>query len=409
MRTSLNVIFTAPFFAPTTLRFIESVADLPGVRLRLVSQDPLDRLPHGLAVKLAAHHRVEDGLNADQIGVAVVKLSQRLGAVHRLLGTLEELQIPLAEIRQQLRIDGMGVDAARNFRDKSQMKDVLRAAGIPCARHQLATSSPQALEFVQQIGLPVIAKPPAGAGARNTFRVEQFTQLQELLAAMPPSPERPLLVEEFIVGDEHSFDSVMLAGKPVWHAVSHYFPGPLTVLENPWIQWVVVYPREAEHARYSDIRAIAFKSLQALGMVTGLSHMEWFRRRDGSVAVSEVGARPPGAQFTTLMSYANDFDLYAAWARLMVKDEFVPPLRKYAAGAAFLRGQGEGRVVAIHGLDEAQRDVSGLVVEVKLPRAGQAASSTYEGDGYVIVRHPDTEVVEMALRRLVSKVRVELG
>jgi hypothetical protein len=37
------------------------------------------------------------------------------------------------------------------------------------------------------------------------------------------------------------------------------------------------------------------------------------------------------------------------------------------------------------------------------------SSASYEGDGYVIVRHPGTAVVIDALRRLVTTVRVELG
>ena len=71
---------------------------------------------------------------------------------------------------------------------------------------------------------------------------------------------------------------------------------------------------------------------------TGLTHMEWCRRRDGSIAISEVAARPPGAQFTTLMSYAHDKDMYQAWVELMVFDRFTVPERKYSAGAAYLRG-----------------------------------------------------------------------
>ena len=87
--------------------------------------------------------------------------------------------------------------------------------------------------------------------------------------------------------------------------------------------------------------------------------MEWFRRADGSIAISEAAVRPPGAQFSTLISYAHDFDLYSAWARLMIFGEFDPPERRYAVGAAYLRGQGDGKVRAIHGLDEAQSQVAG--------------------------------------------------
>ena len=78
-------------------------------------------------------------------------------------------------------------------------------------------------------------------------------------------------------------------------------------------------------------------------------------------------------------------------------------------GAAYLRGQGRGRVKKIHGLRRAQQELGGLVVEVKLPTQGQHPASSYEGEGFVVLRHPDTGTVERALRRLVSLVRVELG
>jgi len=157
------------------------------------------------------------------------------------------------------------------------------------------------------------------------------------------------------------------------------------------------------------VRAAGFRALAALGQVTGVSHMEWFRRRDGSLAISEIAARPPGAQFCTLIGYAHDIDFYAAWARLVVFDTFDVPERRYAAGAAYLRGQGTGRVVAIHGLDQLERELGPMVVEARLPFAGQGPSGSYEGEGYVIVRHPETKVVEDALRRIVSVARVEMA
>jgi len=40
-----NVLFVAPFFLETTLRFVAAAARLPGVRVGLVSQDPLEKLP----------------------------------------------------------------------------------------------------------------------------------------------------------------------------------------------------------------------------------------------------------------------------------------------------------------------------------------------------------------------------
>jgi hypothetical protein len=406
MRT---VVFVAPFFAETTLRFVNATAGIPGVRLGLVSQDPAERIPRDLRTRLAGHWRVEDGLDAARIADAVRGLGAKIGRCERLFGALEQLQVPLAQVREGLGIPGMGLEVAQNFRDKARMKDVLGRAGVPCARHGLATSPAEALEHARRIGFPMVLKPPAGAGARHTLRVDRSEQLERSLRLMTPSPEQPLLLEEFVVGEEHSFDTVSIAGRPIWHSLTHYRPGPLEVMENPWIQWTVLLPREVDHPRYDDIRGVAFRALEALGMGTGLTHLEWFRRDDDSLAVSEVAARPPGAQFTTLISYAHDIDFYRAWGRLMVEERFDPPPRRYAAGLAFLRGQGRGEVRAIRGLDRAQRALGDLVVEARLPRKGQPPSGSYEGEGYVVLRHPETAVVREGLAQLVRTVRVELG
>jgi hypothetical protein len=200
----------------------------------------------------------------------------------------------------------------------------------------------------------------------------------------------------------------MLDGRLVWHSISRYLPSPLEVLENDWIQWCVMLPRDISGKAFDPIRAYGEAGLHALGLETGLSHMEWFRLMDDRIAISEVGARPPGAQITSLLSYAHDVDFYKAWPQLMVYGEFEPPPRHYAAGAAYIRGQGRGRVRAIHGLDAAQERFGALVVEAKLPREGQPPSDSYEGDGYVIVRDPDTAVVENALTEIVKLIRVEL-
>ena len=242
-----------------------------------------------------------------------------------------------------------------------------------------------------------------------TFSVDGEAALDEALERNPPDPRRPVLAEEFIRGEEHSFDGASIDGELVWHSLTRYLPAPLDAVRNPWIQWCVLLPREVDDRGYDDIRREAARALDALGMVTGVSHLEWFRRADGSIAISEVGARPGGAQISKLISYAHDASFYRLWARLMIDGAFDRPERRYAAGAAFLRGQGSGRVRAIHGLDLAQRDLGPLVVEAQLPRPGQLPASSYEGDGYVILRHPETRVVEEALRRLISTVRVELG
>ena len=306
--------FVAPYLLDTTTRFVEAAARLPGVRLALITCEPQDRLPPQLRPHLAGHWRIDDPLDPGQIAAAVQGLSRQLGPVERLLAVLEQLQVPLAQVREHLGIAGMDPVTANNFRDKAQMKTVLRAAGVPCARHKLAVGAADALEFAERVGFPLVVKPPAGAGAKSTFRLDDAADLRAWLDTVPPTPDRPAQMEEFLTGDEGSYDSVMVDGQVVWDSVSNYLPTPLEVLRNPWMQWVVLLPRDIGGPEYAGIRQVAPQALKALGLTTGLTHMEWFRRPDGSVAVSEVGARPPGAQITSMLCYVHDFDLYTAWA-----------------------------------------------------------------------------------------------
>jgi hypothetical protein len=401
--------FVAPYLLGATTRFVQAAASLPDTELALVTCEPEGNVPPALRRGLAAHWRIDDALDIGQVTAAVQGVSERIGPVQRLLAVLEQLQVPVAQARQRLGITGMDPGTARNFRDKAQMKSVLRAAGVPCARHRLADSAAAAAGFAKEVGFPLVVKPPAGSGAKSTFRLDDADDLGVWLDAAPPSPDRLALLEEFLSGDEGSYDSVMVDGQIVWDSVSSYLPTPLEVLRNPWIQWMVLLPRAIDGPAYAGIRAIAPTALTALGLRSGLTHLEWFRRPDGTVAVSEVAVRPPGAQITSMLCYAHDFDLYGAWAQLMVHGTFTPPERGWSAGTVFLRGQGTGRVRAVHGLGGLPEEVSSLVVESRLPEPGQLSSGSYEGDGYVIVRHRDTAVVTDAMRRLVTGVQVELG
>jgi biotin carboxylase len=393
MRT---VVYVAPFPMETTLRFGAALASLDDVRLVAVFQKPP---PQGSGFDHVVC--VPDVFDRAHL-IQTLRTIRDSWGLHRVLGILENLQEVLAAARSALDVPGMRPDAAHRFRDKGAMKDAFRSAGLPCARHALVHDAASAWAFAETVGFPLVVKPPDGAGAKATLRVQDRA---ELSAAMDQIPVRPLLLEEFLVGHEHSFESWVLDGVPCFHSVSRYYPTPLQVTENPHLQWVVHLPRDLSPFR--DVAEIAHRALGVLGMDTGMTHMEWFRRTDGSVAIGEVAARPPGARIVKLNALAHDVDMWRVWARLVVDGVFEGPWpRQYSVAAAFLRGVGQGRVVAIEGLERAQATMGTHVVEARLPQVGMPKQGGYEGEGWVIVRHPDDQVVKRAVVDLISTVRV---
>ena len=406
---AMHAIYICPFFTENALSFLYRFIHIDGVRLSLVSQDPVEALPYEIRQGLAGHWRIADCLQKDELLAACKGLGKQLGKAGRIFAATEHIQIQVAWVREQLEVPGLPVETVKKFRDKGVMKEFFRAKGVPCARHCSATNEKQAWAFIEKNGFPVCVKPVDGAATLSTFRVEDAASFAEVLRGSGVSPERPLQIEEWITGQEHSFETVSIKGKPIWHSLTHYYPTPLECMRNPWIQYRVVLPREIDGPDYDGIREVGRKALESLGMETGLTHMEWFKRPDGSLAIGEVAARPPGVQIMPLINRAHDIDFFTAWGRLMIFGEFTPPPeRKYAAGVAFLRGLGEGRVQQVHGLSRVLNELKDMVTDVKIPQPGQPKGLTYEGEGWVIVRHPDTQTVIDATSHIVSNVRVEL-
>ncbi len=400
-----NVLFVAPFPLETTLRFARAAARLSGVRLLGIGQE----LVRGESRALFADQiQVADGLDTRQLIEAARLLERRHGRLHRVLGILEPLQVQLGELRRALGVPGTDPATADLFRDKARMKDELRRHGLPCARHRLIRSWADAEAFVSEVGFPVVLKPPAGMGCTATWRVRGADELRAALSAIRASPQRPALAEELLRGQEHSFETITVGGQVRLQSIARYYPTPLEVVENPWIQWVVVFPRVIDGPDFADARQLGVRAVKSLGLETGFTHMEWFRCDDGRLAIGEIAARPPGAHMVLAASYAHDADMYRAWARAVVDDAFDGPYqRRFAVGVAYLRGAGRGRVARITGVDRANEAVGHLVVESRLPRLGVPKSDSYEGDGYVIVRDPDTEVVKAAMQTIIETVQIE--
>jgi formate-dependent phosphoribosylglycinamide formyltransferase (GAR transformylase) len=399
-----NVVFVAPFPIETTMRFVRATARLDDVRLLGVVHTP----PEGEDARVYADVvRVTEPLSVRDTIDGVEVLQRRHGPIHRIVSILEPLMVPIALAREHFGVPGTRPATADLFRDKSRMKAALRQAGLGVARSRLVGSEADARGFADEVGFPMVLKPPAGMGAKSTFRVSTLPNLLRAVAGMGASEAQPVLAEEMLRGQELSFETLTVDGVPQAHSISHYLPSCLEVLENPWIQWVCFLPKDVSGPEYDGARAMGFEAIRALGLDTGVTHMEWFRRDDGRLAIGEIAQRPPGANITRMIGLAHEVDAYRAWARAVVDGQVDAPwIRKHAVGCAFLRGMGHGRVAAVTGVQEANASVGRFIVESKLPAIGAPKSDSYEGDGYVIARGDTDEDVKRALQVVIETVKV---
>lgn len=412
-----HLVFVAPKFLENTNRYLAGFARLEGLTVSVISEDPAAAIPGALKPRLlGGHYQVKNPLDGMQLAEACRSLAKHVGPIDRLTGALEQLQLPLAQARELTRIPGMGLAHAKRFRDKDEMKRVLRAAGVPVAKSDLATSLDDVRAVGRRLGFPLIAKPPAGLGSRSTYRLESMDDVDALPElGLVPSERAPVQVEQFIRGREHTCETVSIAGKTAWRSGTRYFPTPLEALENQWMQYCVLLPREDGDpwTRFHPVNEAALQALFAGASpeaATALTHMEWFITGKDELFVGEVGARPPGVHIMPLMSLAHETSLVDDWCELIAFDRFTPKPRRWAAGAAFFRGQGRGqRIVSVTGLEAAVEAAGDALVELKTPKVGMPRAPGYEGEGSAIVKAATTEAVKRALLGMIERVQIRYG
>jgi hypothetical protein len=386
------------------MKFVRAASELDNVRLLGLVHTP----PKGPELnRYADVVRMTNPLDKQDIFDGISLLKKRHGHIDRIICILEALMVPVAEARAKFGVPGTQPKVAHVFRDKNAMKNALTEAGLPVARHRLLSSFSEGEEFAELVGYPLILKPPAGMGSKSTFRVSEPEALKRALAGMHINSQNPILAEEMLQGREFSFETITLGGQPQVASITHYLPSCLEVLENPWMQYCVMLPRDISGPQYQPIKDIGVKAIQALGLQNGMTHMEWFQRSDGTFVIGEIAQRPAGANITPMNAVAHGIDIWRAWARAEVDGELDSPWdRKFAVGTAFLRGMGRGRVVGVTGWREVQDRIGHLIVEAKLPTMGAHKSGHYEGDGRIMVKHPETEAVKKALGIIVQTLKV---
>lgn len=314
--------------------------------------------------------------------------------------TSHELLLEIVALANEaLGLPGLSVDTVRRALDKSRLKAALNAAGISTPRHQLVTGFAEAQRFAREIGFPIVLKSLSGSGALATFVVHSEDDLKNA------TQFGALLAEQYITGQELCVDTITIDCQPQFHSVCCYQPSILEAVEDPETQWTCVMPRDI--SPYANFIEQGLKAVRALSVGNAMTHMEGLIDTHGRPWFIDATLRPAGARIAPMLAHAYDIDPYRAWARVAVDGCFDGPWeRKYAVGTIFLRGLGSGFVEQLEGAEAVQRELQDQLVDARWPQPGAAKSATYTGDGFITIRHPDTEVVQQSLRRIAQLVRI---
>ena len=391
----MKVVFLSPTYPPEMQQFTRGLAEVGAQVLGVGDGSP----DHELRRHLADYLQVPSIMDEEDV-LARVHAWLRGREVDRVLANWEPLMIVAARLRERFGVPGMTVDTVRGFRDKQLMKERVAAAGLRVPRARRVRSAQEVWAALEAIGYPAIIKPISGAGSADTYKVADARELETVLPRMGHVVEA--ICEEFVDGEEHTYDTVCIGGVPAYENVIRYIPNAIEMRSQEWVSPIMLSVRDIEDAHVAGGIELGRKVLVALGMDDGMTHMEWFRKADGEVVFGEIACRAGGAMVVDMMNYTSDIDLFREWARVVTARRFEASRdRKYNVGVIFKRAQGQGRISSIVGLREFLARHGAHVVEERLLRPGTPRrdwKNTLLSDGHIVVRHPDwDETVRMAL------------
>ena len=385
----MYVILIAPGYPPEMPYFVRGLA-AAGAQVLGVADQAEHELPEVARRHLAGYLRVSSLLDEGAVVDAVRRWVSPV-TVERVECLWEPGVLLAARIREAVGARGMPPAQAVAFRDKDEMKRIVGGAGLRVPRHERATTAQQCRDAARRIGFPIIVKPIAGAGSQDTYRANDAAELDAALARMGHIEEAN--VEEFIDGEEFTFDTICVDGQICYFNIAWYRPRPLIARSLEWVSPQTVCLRDPFAAELAGGRELGQAVLRALDFRDGFTHMEWYKKSDGEVVFGEIAARPPGAHTVDTMNYASDIDLFAGWGEAMVRRTFSQRVeRKYNAAIVFKRAQGQGTIRRIEGLDRLMARFGEHVAAVNLLPVGAPRRNwiqTLVSDGWIVVRHPD--------------------
>ena len=395
----IDVVLIEPCFPANQREFARALHEV-GARVTGIGERPKEALDDGLRHWLTHYEQVGNVTDADQLEAAVRRV-QRHVTVNRLEAVVEAHVMAAAVVRERCGIPGTSVRTTWLCRDKPAMKECLRAAGVACAQSIGSGDREEIREFAARVGYPLIVKPRDAAGASGTAKVGDDDELQRSLTSFGVDQGRSVAVEEFIEGHEGFYDTLSIDGRPAHDFASHYFPGVLEAMRTRWISPQFIATNRIDAAEgYAEVKAMGRKVIEALGIGTSATHMEWFFGPKG-LKFSEIGCRPPGVRAWDLYAVGNDIDIYREWAMTVVHGKTSQVLsRRLAAGIVALRPDRDGRVSHYDGVDELRRRYGQWLIDWHLPDAGtptQPVEAGYMANAWIRMKHPDYDELRRML------------
>jgi biotin carboxylase len=274
---------------------------------------------------------IPENLTLQQMIHAVAYMARSV-KIDRIVALDEFDMEPAAELREHMRIPGMGATTLRYFRDKLAMRERAAQSGILVPPFCPVLNYDVLRKFMARVAPPWVLKPRSEASAIGIRKLEHAEELWPVLDQLGDRQSYHLL-EKFVPGEVFHVDSVISEGKVVFSEVHQYGRPPMQVSHGGGIFTTRTLDRASVES--GELQSLQRKLQAALGFLRGVAHTEFIRAdADQQFYFLETSARVGGAYISDVVETATGLNLWREWARVEIQAETyqLPQLRQDYAG-----------------------------------------------------------------------------
>jgi biotin carboxylase len=298
-------------------------------------------------------------------------------------------------------------EAVRRTRNKAAMRTALGTAShgdLHQPAFQIVRSGDDVGAIAGELGWPVVVKPVSLSASRGVIRADDpagaeraAERVRAILDDDGRPADEPILVEAYVPGEEVAVEALLRAGRLEVLAIFDK-PDPLT---GPYFEETLyVTPSRLPAALQDEIATSVAQAAAAIGLTEGPVHAELRIDPVGTPWILELAARTIGGLCARTLRFAAGVTLEELVLRHALGLPIDPRRERVAAGVMMLPIPAAGRLVAVHGRDEARAVPHITALEISIPIGGRVRPLP-EGDrylGFLFARASTPAEVEDSLR-----------
>eukprot|EP00667_Euglena_gracilis_P004782 EG_transcript_4807 len=252
----------------------------------------------GLAEKFIPLNIQDLDASYDECVALISEVRGDLGRLDAILSFCELAQPLVARLTTHFKLPGNSVESVLAARDKHLSREAFRKAGLPTPKFFLITEEAHCDEAAAHVGFPAVIKPILGAASIGVMRVNSLEELRkgvqevrsQLLHARvvhgalqegTPEYDRQgsdasawiqlsIMMEEYLDGPEVDVDVAVADGVSYYEAITDNWP----TIEPYFNETGSNCPSLLPPVQQRELRTLAVASIQALGLTTGVCHVE---------------------------------------------------------------------------------------------------------------------------------------